>query len=99
MDTRSEIRNNIESTREHITQTVDLISNTIHQKVDWHEKVKQNPAQSLLIAVGVGFTLATFSTPLGRFLIKIGMKSVTAAASAYITKQGLNYLSGKITSI
>jgi hypothetical protein len=96
MATRSEIRHNIENTRDNITLTVDRISDTIHSKVDIGERIKANPYNYLAIAAIAGFALATFSTPIGKSLMRIALKSATAAAGAYVSKKGMNLVASRI---
>lgn len=96
MATRAEIRSNIENTREHISYTVDEISDIIHKKVNLKEKIRENPYGGLLIAATAGFVLATFPTQIGKVIFRIAIKSATAAAGAYVSKQGIDYLVKKI---
>ena len=98
MATRSEMTNSIEGTRTHISNLIDEISGTVHKRMDWHERVRENPTGAVLAALGVGFVLATISTPIGRVLLRFGARSAFAALGAYASKQGVNYITNKIKS-
>ena len=98
MATLTQIKRNIDNTREDISVTVDEISNLIHKKVDLQEKIKENPYGALLTALAAGFALASFSSPIGRTLLRISTRAMFAAAGAYASKQGLNLLSKTITN-
>ncbi len=96
MATRAEIINNIENTRENILHTVDEISGTIHRKINVQEQIKSNPYAAIAIAAALGFSLAALSTPIGKYLFRFAFRSATAAAGAYFSKKGLDYVSGRI---
>ena len=100
MATRTEIEQNINITRENISHRVDELSNILHEKIAVNEKVKEkikeNPYESLAIALAIGFGLAAFSSPIGRHLFKIASRSAMAAAGAYFSKKGLEYVSSKV---
>lgn len=96
MATRAEIRNDIEQTREHISFTIDEISNIVHKKIEVSEKIKENPLGSVAIAMAIGFTIATFATPIGKTILRIGMKSAIGALGAYATKKGMEAIKNKI---
>ncbi len=48
------------------------------------------------IALATGFTLAAMSSPVGRYLLRFAVKSATAAAGAYISKRGIDFVTNKI---
>ena len=100
MASRAEIERNINITRENLSEKVDKLSDILHSKVAINEKIREkieeNPYESLAIAVAIGFGLASFSSPIGRYLLKIASKSAVAAAGAYFSKKGLEYVSGKV---
>jgi ElaB/YqjD/DUF883 family membrane-anchored ribosome-binding protein len=50
-----EIRRDIASTRESITETVDQLSNRFGQKLDWRTYVSDHPLAALGVAAGIGF--------------------------------------------
>jgi ElaB/YqjD/DUF883 family membrane-anchored ribosome-binding protein len=50
-----EIRRDIASTRESITETVDQLSNRFEQKLDWRTYVSDHPLAALGVAAGIGF--------------------------------------------
>lgn len=95
MVSRDEIKSNIETTRENISMTVEELSSTVHHKLDLNQKVKEHPQEALIAAAAGGFLLASFSSPLGRWLIKFALKTAVGAAGAYLSKQGINYLTSK----
>ena len=92
MATRAEIENNIEATRDNISKKVDEISNIIHKKMDLKQKIRENPYLALSLALAAGFGLAAFSNPIGRSLLKIASRSAVAAAGAYFSKKGLDFV-------
>jgi len=96
MATRAEIKDNIEQTREHISFTIDEISHIVHKKLDVQEKVRENPMGAVTIAMAFGFTIASFASPIGKILFRIGMKSATAALGAYITKKSIEIVTSRI---
>jgi|GEM_PF-2725162 len=96
MVSRAEIRNDIELTREHISFTIDEISHIIHKKLDVQEKIKENPLSAMALAVALGFTLASFASPLGKVIFRMGMRSATAALGAYVTKKGIKIIANKV---
>jgi ElaB/YqjD/DUF883 family membrane-anchored ribosome-binding protein len=53
-----EIRQDIAAKRETISETVDKLSERIHQTLDWREYVGQYPIVALGVAAGVGFLVA-----------------------------------------
>jgi ElaB/YqjD/DUF883 family membrane-anchored ribosome-binding protein len=50
-----EIRQDIASTRESITDTVDQLSNRVEQTFDWRTYVSDYPIAALGVAAGIGF--------------------------------------------
>lgn len=96
MATKEEIKVQIESTREHITNTIDQLSDTIHKKMDMREKIRENPYSALAIAVGAGFVLSAFSTSIGKTLFRTITRSALLTFGAYVSKQGAEYISKKI---
>lgn len=50
-----EIRQDIASTRESITDTVDQLSNRFEQSLDWRTYVSDYPLVALGVAAGIGF--------------------------------------------
>jgi ElaB/YqjD/DUF883 family membrane-anchored ribosome-binding protein len=50
-----EIRRDIASTRESISETVDQLSNRFEQKLDWRTYVSDYPLAALGVAAGIGF--------------------------------------------
>lgn len=97
MATRAEIEHNIENTRENILYTVNEISDVIHKRMDIKEKIRDNPYAALAVATIAGFAFATFSSPIGRGLYRLAAKSAIAAAGAYASKQGMNFIMNKIS--
>src|SRR5262245_60189027 len=55
-----EIRQDIAATRESITNTVDRLSNRVHETFDWRTYVADYPLAALAVAASVGFCLANF---------------------------------------
>lgn len=98
MATRSEIRRNIDNTRSHLSYVIDEISDTVHKRVDWQQKIKDNPAKALAIAVAAGFVLSSIASPITRPLLRFGMKSAFAALGAYASREGMKYITKKIQS-
>lgn len=100
MATRAEIEKNINITRENISNRIDELSYILHKKIAVNEKLKEkireNPYESLTIALAVGFGIAAFSSPIGKYLFKIASKSAVAAGTAYFSKKGLEYISSKV---
>lgn len=54
----TEIRQDIAAKRETISETVDKLSNRLHQTLDWREYVADYPVASLGVAAGIGFLVA-----------------------------------------
>jgi ElaB/YqjD/DUF883 family membrane-anchored ribosome-binding protein len=50
-----EIRRDIASRRESITETMDQLSNRFEQKLDWRTYVSGHPLAALGVAAGIGF--------------------------------------------
>jgi ElaB/YqjD/DUF883 family membrane-anchored ribosome-binding protein len=50
-----DIRRDIASTRDSITETVDQLSNRFGQKLDWRTYVSDHPLAALGVAAGIGF--------------------------------------------
>jgi ElaB/YqjD/DUF883 family membrane-anchored ribosome-binding protein len=50
-----EIRRDIASRRESISETVDQLSNRFEQKLDWRTYVSDHPLAALGVAAGIGF--------------------------------------------
>jgi ElaB/YqjD/DUF883 family membrane-anchored ribosome-binding protein len=50
-----DIRRDIASTRDSITETVDQLSNRFEQKLDWRTYVSDHPLAALGVAAGIGF--------------------------------------------
>jgi ElaB/YqjD/DUF883 family membrane-anchored ribosome-binding protein len=50
-----EIRKDIASRRESITETVDQLSDRFEQKLDWRTHVSDHPLAALGVAAGIGF--------------------------------------------
>jgi len=50
-----EIRRDIASRRESITETVDQLSDRFEQKLDWRTYVSNHPVAALGVAAGIGF--------------------------------------------
>jgi ElaB/YqjD/DUF883 family membrane-anchored ribosome-binding protein len=50
-----EIRQDMASTRESITDTVDQLSNRVEQTLDWRTYVSDYPLAALGVAAGIGF--------------------------------------------
>jgi ElaB/YqjD/DUF883 family membrane-anchored ribosome-binding protein len=50
-----DIRRDIASRRESITETVDQLSNRFEQKLDWRTHVSDHPLAALGVAAGIGF--------------------------------------------
>ncbi|MDD3012653.1 MAG: hypothetical protein PHC34_03010 [Candidatus Gastranaerophilales bacterium] len=96
MVSRTKIRDDIEQTREHISFTIDEISHVIHKKFDVQEKIKEHPLESLAIAMALGFTMASFASPIGKAIFRIGLKSATATVGAFATKKGIEIITNKI---
>jgi len=55
-----EIRQDIAATRESITNTVDRLSNRVHETFDWRTYVADYPLAALAMAAGLGFCLGSF---------------------------------------
>jgi hypothetical protein len=53
-----EIRRDIASTRESITETVDQLSDRFGQTLDWRTHVADRPLIALAVAAGIGFLAA-----------------------------------------
>jgi ElaB/YqjD/DUF883 family membrane-anchored ribosome-binding protein len=53
-----ELRHNIAARREVIADTVDKLSERVHQTLDWREYVVERPLVSVGIAAGLGLLLA-----------------------------------------
>ncbi len=53
-----EIRKDIASTRESITETVDQLSDRFGQTLDWRTYVSDHPLAALGVAAGIGFLAA-----------------------------------------
>jgi hypothetical protein len=98
MVAQSQIEQHIENTRAHISNIVDELSNTVQRRIDWKEKVRENPTNALLLAAGAGFVFASISTPLGKSFLRIGTKSAIAALGAYMSRQGMNFVMDRIKS-
>lgn len=96
MATSAEIKRNISHTRQQVSETVDDLSNIIHKKIDIQEKVKENPYGALITALATGFILATFTKTFGKSLMKFAFKSGYAAAGAYVSRQGIKYITAKL---
>jgi ElaB/YqjD/DUF883 family membrane-anchored ribosome-binding protein len=50
-----EIRKDIASRRESITETMDQLSNRFEQKLDWRTYVSDHPLAAMGVAAGIGF--------------------------------------------
>lgn len=96
MDTSSQIREHIEYIKKNISSNLDEMSDIIHQKVDIQSKIREKPYESLAVAIGAGFLVATISKPAGKFLMKFVISAVTGAAGAYVTRKGIDFVSNKI---
>ncbi len=61
--TTEEIRRDIDEGKEAISDTVNQLTNKIHDKLDWREYVKDNPVAVLGASVGLGFLAALVFVP------------------------------------
>jgi hypothetical protein len=100
MATRAEIESDIDSTRSHITDTIEELSDIIHKKTDIKKQVSKqiyrNPMGGVAVAALFGFTLATISSPIGKNIFKFLIKSAVAASYGYVTKKGIDIIADKI---
>ena len=96
MVSRAKIKNNIDTTRDNISMTVEELSSTVHYKFDLNQKIKAHPQKALIAAAAGGFLLASFSSPLGRWMMRFAFKTAIGAAGAYLSKQGIGYLTSKV---
>lgn len=85
----SEIRQDIAAKRETISETVDKLSERIHQSLDWREYVADYPMVSLGVVAGLGFLVA------GIFKHRPTPQERIADAVAELTED----LTGRITDI
>jgi len=58
----SQIRTDIENTKEHISQTVGELEGRLDELKDWHTVVNRFPVATLVISFGLGFLVANRRT-------------------------------------
>ncbi|OGH96962.1 MAG: hypothetical protein A2287_05890 [Candidatus Melainabacteria bacterium RIFOXYA12_FULL_32_12] len=97
MATQSEIRRDITNTRSHISYIVDEITDNIQHRFDIEQKIRENPTTAVVAALAAGFLVASLSSSVSRSLLKFGMRTAFAAASAYASKRAMSYIMGKRT--
>ena len=87
MDTRTEMRNNIEYTRSHLSGTINELSTNLNHKINLKQRIKDNPYGAVVAALAVGVFVATFP----RSLFKSAIKAAPPIIGSYVTKKGLDY--------
>lgn len=80
----SQIRSDIEATKEQISHTVESLEERLHEMKDWHSVVDRYPLESLAISVGLGMILGGAYKPLFKHAGAYIKHAVTASASAYL---------------
>lgn len=96
MVTRYEIENQIEKTKDHLHSTIDKIADVIHEETNVKKKIEENPYKAAFLCAGIGLLIGASSSSLGKGLLKIALQAGTAIIGAYVSKQGVDYLTNKM---
>lgn len=93
MASRTQIKDNIEHTREDISTTVDEISYIVHKRMNLKKKIRENPYAALCVAATAGFLVGALPSPFGRIIFKFAVRVASTTAFAYASTKGLSYIS------
>ncbi len=82
-----QIRSDIETTKEHLSQTMNEIEDRIHELKDWKATVREYPIPSVAVSFGLGLLITARKELLMKLVRANTKRMVTAALSAVVMKQ------------
>ncbi len=96
MVTKAEIVKEIENTRFKINNSMDDVSEMIHEQLNLKKQIKTNPGHTIFIAALLGFSLAALATKPGRHFLKAILKPAGVLGTAYLSDMTMKILKRKI---
>lgn len=93
--TTQQIRSEIASTRQHISQTMEEIEYRFQELRNWKITVERYPLVSLVVSIGIGIFLSRAGVPLLRNARGNIKSAATATVSAFLIQKAQEKLLGK----
>jgi hypothetical protein len=92
----TQIRSDIETTKEHISQTLGEIEHRFQEMKDWRAVVHNYPLASIAVSFGVGLLLSGLATPILRNVRGNARHMATSTISSLLMQQLRNRVVGNL---